>query len=67
MDPPRGQVVKKLFLTKALFAIFSQSIVYSKYSILRVFSQSSEVVGARRAPQCPPQELEGRAHRALNF
>ena len=22
---------------------------------------------ARRAPQCPPQELEGRACRALNF
>ena len=22
---------------------------------------------ARRAPQCPPQELEGRARRALNF
>jgi len=22
---------------------------------------------ARRAPKCPPQELEGRARRALNF
>ncbi len=26
-----------------------------------------EELGAQRASKCPPQELEGRAHRALNF
>ncbi len=49
-----------------------QKMIFKKGTILpgggvEVVGSGGEVVGARRAPQCPPQELEGGARRAPNF
>ena len=79
MTPPRGQLVKKCFLAKALFAIYkaqAQTQVqvhtdFDRFCVIDGAARYAEMVRVRvkaqRAPQCPPQELEGRACRALNF
>ena len=119
-DPPRGQVVKKCFLEKALFAIFCRfygltsdaifsvicpcrmlfNTIFENYKeksfqkwldfvsrfwkwsqnvfLKTIFDDFCQFFGptflshllilfCEVGPQCPLQELEGRARRALNF
>ncbi len=70
---PKGVRGQKTILKKAFFAIGKGQTRRLKLDApngrpkLDTPDALSELVRARRAPQCPLQELEGGAHRALNF